>query len=81
MSTPASPTRGTFLERWLPGIAQVVAYPRGALRGEGLIVETGGKVDRCGACGEWGTVETDFREEMSIEELGIPPAPVYTSRT
>lgn len=36
--------------------------------------------DRCGACGEWGSVEIDFREEMSIEEMGIPPAPVYTSR-
>lgn len=38
-------------------------------------------VDRCPSCGEWSTVEMDFREEMSIEELGIPPAPVYTSRS
>ena len=34
MSTPAAPIRGDFLERWLPGIAQVVRYPRGALRGD-----------------------------------------------
>ena len=38
-------------------------------------------VDHCSTCGEWATVEMDFREEMSIEELGIPPAPVYTSRS
>jgi len=34
MSTPATPTRDTFLGRWLPGIAQIVHYPRGALRGD-----------------------------------------------
>lgn len=37
--------------------------------------------DRCASCGEWSTVELIFREEMSLEELGLPPAPVYTSRT
>ncbi len=38
-------------------------------------------VDRCPACGEWNTTELNFREEMSLEELGLPPAPVYTART
>jgi lipopolysaccharide biosynthesis regulator YciM len=36
--------------------------------------------DRCSSCGAWNTFEMDFREEMSLEELGLPPAPVYTSR-
>ncbi len=36
MSTPAAPTRGAFLERWLPGIAQLVHYPPGALRGDAV---------------------------------------------
>jgi lipopolysaccharide biosynthesis regulator YciM len=34
---------------------------------------------RCGACGDWNTVEINFREEMSLEDLGIAPAPIYTS--
>ncbi|MFO1316256.1 MAG: SulP family inorganic anion transporter [Burkholderiales bacterium] len=34
MATPPAPTRGTAFERWLPGIAQLVHYPRGALRGD-----------------------------------------------
>lgn len=37
--------------------------------------------DRCGRCAEWNAVEVNFREEMSAEELGLPPAPVYSSRT
>ena len=37
--------------------------------------------DRCTACGEWNSVEVNFREEISLEELGLAPAPVYTSRT
>jgi lipopolysaccharide biosynthesis regulator YciM len=37
--------------------------------------------DRCTSCGEWNTTDLNFREEMSIEELGLPPAPVYTART
>jgi lipopolysaccharide biosynthesis regulator YciM len=37
--------------------------------------------DRCASCGEWNTVEVDFREEMALEDLGLSPAPVYTSRT
>lgn len=36
--------------------------------------------DRCEACGEWNTVEVNFREEISPEDLGLSPAPVYTSR-
>ena len=35
---------------------------------------------RCGRCGEWNTVEVDFREEISLEELGLAPAPVYSTR-
>lgn len=34
---------------------------------------------RCATCGAWNAVETDLREEMSLEELGIAPAPVYSS--
>ena len=37
-------------------------------------------VDRCPSCGEWNTVEVNFREEISLDELGLAPAPVYTSR-
>jgi lipopolysaccharide biosynthesis regulator YciM len=36
-------------------------------------------VDRCPACGSWNTVEVNFREEISYEELGLAPAPVYTT--
>jgi len=36
--------------------------------------------DRCPACGEWNSVEIDFREEISLEELGIAPAPIYSAR-
>ncbi len=35
---------------------------------------------RCASCGEWNTAEVDFREELSLEELGLPPAPVYSNR-
>jgi lipopolysaccharide biosynthesis regulator YciM len=34
-------------------------------------------VPRCPACGEWNSVEVNFREEISYEELGIAPAPIY----
>lgn len=37
--------------------------------------------DRCGHCGEWNTVEVNFREEISAQDLGLAAAPVYTSRT
>lgn len=36
--------------------------------------------ERCAACGEWNTVEVNFREELPLEELGLSPAPVYTIR-
>jgi lipopolysaccharide biosynthesis regulator YciM len=36
--------------------------------------------DRCSACGEWNSVEIDFREEISLDELGISPAPIYSVR-
>jgi hypothetical protein len=35
--------------------------------------------DRCPNCGEWHTIEVKFREEISLEELGLSPAPIYTS--
>ena len=34
MADPASSARRGTLERWLPGLAQIVAYPRSALRGD-----------------------------------------------
>lgn len=36
--------------------------------------------DRCADCQEWNTVEVSFREEMSLDELGLSTAPVYTIR-
>ena len=35
--------------------------------------------DRCPSCGEWNTIEVNFREEIPIEELGLSVAPVYTA--
>ena len=35
---------------------------------------------RCPACGDWNTVEVMLREEISLEELGLSEAPVYSSR-
>lgn len=35
---------------------------------------------RCGHCGDWNVIEVDFREEISLEELGMAPAPVYSTR-
>jgi len=37
--------------------------------------------DRCTHCGDWNTVEVTLREEISLEELGLSPAPVYSSRS
>jgi len=37
--------------------------------------------DRCTTCGEWNSLEVNFREEMDAEALGLAPAPVYTVRT
>ena len=36
---------------------------------------------RCASCDEWNTVEVDFREEISLEELGLSPAPIYSTRS
>jgi lipopolysaccharide biosynthesis regulator YciM len=35
---------------------------------------------RCTACAEWNSVELNFREEISAEELGLAPAPIYPAR-
>jgi lipopolysaccharide biosynthesis regulator YciM len=35
---------------------------------------------RCEDCGEWNAVEVNFREEIALDELGLAPAPIYTSR-
>ena len=40
---------------------------------------TGEWIDRCPACGEWNRIEVNFREEVPLEELGLSPAPIYTS--
>ena len=37
-----------------------------------------GWLERCPACGQWNSLEVDFREDVSLEELGISTAPVYT---
>jgi lipopolysaccharide biosynthesis regulator YciM len=37
--------------------------------------------DRCPGCGEWQAIEVNFREEISPEELGLAPAPIYTSKS
>ena len=36
-------------------------------------------VDRCENCGEWNTITLDFREDRTVEELGISPTPVYSA--
>jgi len=36
-------------------------------------------VPRCTHCGEWNSVEVNFREEIALEELGLAPAPIYSS--
>jgi lipopolysaccharide biosynthesis regulator YciM len=37
--------------------------------------------DRCDGCGEWNSVEVNFREEIPLEELGLAPAPIYSPRS
>lgn len=37
--------------------------------------------DRCPSCGRWNVVEVNFREEITLDELGLSAAPIYTSRT
>jgi lipopolysaccharide biosynthesis regulator YciM len=34
--------------------------------------------DRCPKCEDWNTVEIDFREDLSLQELGITRAPIYS---
>lgn len=36
-------------------------------------------LDRCSQCGNWNSVQVDFREDTSLDELGISSAPVYTA--
>jgi len=36
-------------------------------------------VDRCTSCGQWNTVHVDIREDVSLEDLGISSAPVYSA--
>jgi lipopolysaccharide biosynthesis regulator YciM len=36
--------------------------------------------DRCAGCGDWNSVEINFREEIALDELGLAPAPIYTAR-
>ena len=35
---------------------------------------------RCPECGAWNCVEVNFREEIPLDELGLAPAPIYTTR-
>jgi len=37
--------------------------------------------DRCPSCAEWNTVEVNFREEISLEELGLSSAPIYSAHS
>ena len=37
--------------------------------------------DRCPKCEDWNTVEIDFREDMTLQELGISSAPIYSQLT
>ena len=34
---------------------------------------------RCPECGEWNSVEVNYREEIPLEELGLAPAPIYST--
>ena len=36
---------------------------------------------RCSSCDEWNTIEVDFREEISLEELGLARAPIYSTHS
>ncbi len=36
-------------------------------------------VERCQRCGEWNRIEVDFKEDVSLEDLGISTAPVYSA--
>jgi lipopolysaccharide biosynthesis regulator YciM len=34
---------------------------------------------RCESCGRWNTIEVNFREEISLDQLGLSPAPIYST--
>ncbi len=38
-------------------------------------------LDRCPKCEEWNTVEIDFREDISLQDLGLATAPIYSQLT
>jgi len=38
-------------------------------------------MDRCPKCEEWNTIELDIREDISLQELGIATAPIYSHLT
>jgi len=38
-------------------------------------------IDRCPKCEEWNSVEIDFREDLSLQDLGVATAPIYTHLT
>jgi lipopolysaccharide biosynthesis regulator YciM len=38
-------------------------------------------LDRCPKCAEWNTVEIDFREDISLQDLGVATAPIYSQLT
>ncbi|PYQ13475.1 MAG: hypothetical protein DMH00_04220 [Acidobacteria bacterium] len=33
--------------------------------------------DFCETCGEWNTIQLDLKEQLTLEEMGINPAPMY----
>ena len=37
--------------------------------------------DRCPECGDWQTIEVNFREEISLDDLGLSAAPIYSTRS
>ena len=37
--------------------------------------------DRCPKCEDWNSVEIDFREDLTLKELGISSAPIYSQLT
>jgi predicted ATP-dependent serine protease len=34
---------------------------------------------RCPSCRTWNQIEVNFMEEISLEELGLSPAPIYSN--
>ncbi len=35
--------------------------------------------DLCDTCGEWNAIQLDLKEQLTLEEMGISPAPVYNA--